>query len=80
MQRLDIHHEIGLKIIKKKLKLGVIGLGLIGGSMALGLKKNGLAEWICGFDQHKDHRNTALELGIVDEITSLKQLSETQMP
>jgi len=50
----------------------IVGLGLIGGSFALALKKTGLAEHITGVDSNLDHQKEALELGIVDEIDNLK--------
>ncbi|UYW02498.1 prephenate dehydrogenase [Flavobacterium agricola] len=50
----------------------IIGLGLIGGSFALGLKRTGLAEKIIGVDTNPEHCQEALALGIVDEIKELK--------
>lgn len=37
------------------MKVGIIGLGLIGGSMAIDLKKRGFASYIIGYDQNKVH-------------------------
>ncbi|MBS7333100.1 MAG: prephenate dehydrogenase [Weeksellaceae bacterium] len=51
----------------------IVGLGLIGGSFALALKKTGLAENIIGIDTNINHQIEALELGIVDEIDNLKE-------
>lgn len=51
----------------------IIGLGLIGGSMALSLKQSGFATQIIGIDNNLDHQNKAMELGLVDKITSLKK-------
>lgn len=53
------------------MKIAVIGLGLIGGSMALVLKHKGFASKVFGVDSQESHANKALELGIVDEITDL---------
>jgi len=50
----------------------IIGLGLIGGSFALALKKTALAEKIIGVDTNTTHTKEALELGIVDEICDLQ--------
>lgn len=51
-----------------KQKVAVIGLGLIGGSLALELKKR--FDWtVIGVDSNKSHAEKALELGIVDEIS-----------
>ena len=45
-------------------KIAVIGLGLIGGSLALELKKNSWAT-IYGIDKNPEHLNKAFELGII---------------
>jgi len=45
-------------------KIAVIGLGLIGGSLALELKKSTWAT-IYGIDKNQDHLQKALELGII---------------
>ena len=47
-------------------KIVVIGLGLIGGSLALDLKKRGNYK-VFGIDQNPEHIKKALELGIIDE-------------
>jgi prephenate dehydrogenase len=48
--------------------INVIGLGLIGGSMALDLRKRGFADKIIGSDIDELHKEAALRLGIVDEV------------
>lgn len=53
--------------------ISIIGLGLIGGSFALALKKVGIAENIIGVDQNEIHQKEALELGIVDQVVSLEK-------
>jgi len=53
--------------------IGVVGLGLIGGSAALSLKKRGLAGSIVGVDLNMEHCEQAISLKIVDEITTLKE-------
>ena len=53
--------------------IAIVGLGLIGGSFALALKKVGFAEKIIGVDLNKQHQQEAIELGIVDEILELEQ-------
>jgi len=50
------------------MKATIIGLGLIGGSMALDLKKAGLVTELTGIDLNKDHAAKALELGLVTAI------------
>ncbi len=46
--------------------LVVIGLGLIGGSLAAGLKKNNAARQVIGIDRVRDSCEKALAMGIVD--------------
>ena len=52
------------------MKLTVIGLGLIGGSMAKDLRRTGFATEITGVDNNPEHAEEALRLGIVDRIES----------
>ena len=54
------------------MKLTVIGLGLIGGSMAIDLRKAGFAHEIMGVDANPDNAKEALRLGIIDSIDSLE--------
>lgn len=58
------------------MKVCVIGLGLIGGSFALAMKKHSLAERIYGVDASPRNAAKALELGLVDEVIELDQASE----
>ncbi len=51
----------------------VIGIGLIGGSMALALKQNGYAGRVLGVDQNPEHCQLALDLHIIDEVVSLPE-------
>ncbi|MCB2427401.1 prephenate dehydrogenase [Methylophaga pinxianii] len=46
--------------------LAIIGVGLIGGSLALALKKAGLVEQVTGYSRSKTARDEALTLGIID--------------
>ena len=55
------------------MRLTVIGIGLMGGSLALSLKKKGMVSKVIGVDQNIEHQNLALQLGIVDEIMSLEE-------
>ena len=52
------------------MKVSVIGLGLIGGSMAIDLRKSGFATELIGVDRSDVHAAEALKLGIVDRIAS----------
>jgi len=51
----------------------VIGPGLIGGSLALGLRENGFTDRIIGVDNNPAHAQKALELGLVDEVLPLAE-------
>jgi prephenate dehydrogenase len=50
-------------------KLVVIGVGLIGGSFALALKKAKVVKHVVGVGRTRRNLNTALELGVIDEIS-----------
>lgn len=52
----------------------IIGLGLIGGSFALELKKR-LPYTIAGIDKNPLHLEKALELGIIEEVTDYEHLA-----
>jgi prephenate dehydrogenase len=54
------------------MKTAIIGLGLIGGSMAIDLRKAGFATYLTGVDNNKVHAGRALDLGLVDEISMLE--------
>ena len=51
----------------------VVGVGLIGGSIALDLRKKGYAQQIIGVDQNPDHSTIALKSGLVDRMDSLSE-------
>ena len=51
-----------------KIKVGIVGLGLMGGSLSLALKKVSDDYYFVGLDHNEFHCTQALELGIVDEI------------
>lgn len=48
------------------MQIGIIGIGLIGGSMAVDLKSRGFADRIVGVEQDPLHAAAAKELGLVD--------------
>ena len=58
------------------MKIYIIGIGLIGGSMALELKQLYDDYTIVGVDQSEAHLEEALSLGIIDEKGSLDTLAE----
>ncbi|MCB0516641.1 MAG: prephenate dehydrogenase [Chitinophagales bacterium] len=51
--------------------IAVIGLGLIGGSLALSCRKNNFVQKVLGIDESATHAEQALALHLVDEITDL---------
>lgn len=53
-------------------KVAIIGLGLIGGSLAKSLRAKSLFSHFIGVDSNSDHTSRALELGLVDEVMSLE--------
>ena len=56
-------------------KIAIIGLGLIGGSLALELKKSTWAT-VYGIDKNSDHLKKALELGIIYEKIDFDRVHE----
>lgn len=59
-------------------KLAVVGLGLIGGSMALDLKKR-LNYKVLGIDNNPKHIQKALELGIIDKAATFEDLTDVDV-
>lgn len=55
------------------MKTSIIGLGLIGGSMALSLKDKGLSDYIMGIEHSEKSARRALELGLVDAIVTMDE-------
>ncbi|MBD0256669.1 MAG: prephenate dehydrogenase [Cytophagales bacterium] len=55
------------------MKITVVGVGLLGGSLALQAKEKGVVKRIIGVDANPENADKALELGIVDEIGTLEE-------
>ena len=55
------------------MQVGIIGVGLIGGSMAVDLKNRGFADRVVGVEADALHASAAKELGLVDEIVSYEE-------
>lgn len=51
-------------------KISIIGLGLIGSSLARGIKEKNLASTLIGFDNNPDHNKKINDLGIVDQLAT----------
>ncbi|WP_417531237.1 bifunctional prephenate dehydrogenase/3-phosphoshikimate 1-carboxyvinyltransferase [Marinobacter lipolyticus] len=47
-------------------RVAVIGLGLIGGSLAKAMRENGLAKTVVGTDKREDELSLGVELGVID--------------
>jgi prephenate dehydrogenase len=55
------------------MKVGIIGLGLIGGSMAIDLKRRGFAGEIIGVEADAVNAAAALKIGLVDRVAELQE-------
>lgn len=55
------------------MKTTIIGLGLIGGSMAKDLRKSKFATELIGVDVNETHATKAVEIGLVDRVESLEK-------
>jgi prephenate dehydrogenase len=61
------------------MKVGIIGLGLMGGSLALSLKKIEFIKEIVGHDHNKEHQKQALELSLVKEIVEFEEIKKCDL-
>ena len=60
--------------------VAIVGIGLIGGSLALALKEKGIASKMIGVDVNHFHQLKALELGLVDTIANIHNaITEAQL-
>lgn len=55
------------------MNIGIIGLGLIGGSMAIDLKRRGFAQQVLGVEAEPVNAAAALSIGLADEVVDLKE-------
>ena len=58
------------------MKIGIVGLGLIGGSMAIDLKRKGFAQKVVGVEADPVNASAAQKIGLVDEIVTLEECVE----
>jgi len=58
------------------MNIAIIGLGLMGGSFALSLKKQDYINSILGYDHNLEHQKQALELGLVDRIIEFEDVKK----
>ena len=54
-------------------RIAIVGVGLIGGSMALQLREKKIASRLIGVDSNNQHGQKALEMKLVDELLSLDE-------
>ena len=58
-------------------KVAIVGLGLIGGSMAIDLKKRGYADEIIGVEAERLNAEAALKIGLTDRIAPAQEAFAT---
>jgi len=61
----------------ERVKVGIVGLGLMGGSLSLALKKYSEDYYFIGLDHNEEHCSQALKLGLVNEITTSLETLKT---
>lgn len=59
--------------------VAIIGLGLMGGSLAMAIRKLPMITSIVGFDHNKEHEEEALALKLVDKIVSFDELKQADI-
>ena len=57
---------------EKNMTIAVVGIGLIGGSLMLDLRKRNFADRIIGVDNNPQHVNISLLCGLIDEADTLE--------
>ena len=55
------------------MNVGIIGLGLIGGSIAIDLKRKGYAQQVLGVEADSVNASAALKIGLVDRIVQVEE-------
>ncbi|MDB2562112.1 prephenate dehydrogenase [Sulfurimonas sp.] len=58
------------------MNIAIIGLGLMGGSLALSLKKLDFVNSIVGSDHNKKHQAQAISLNLVDTLVSMQEIKK----
>lgn len=61
------------------MKTYIIGIGLIGGSIALDIRANYPEAKLFGIDANEAHLNEAIQLGIIDQAATLENLNDADM-
>ncbi len=57
----------------------IIGLGLMGGSFAMAIKKLPMIKTIMGYDHNQEHQKQAVELGLVDKIVDFDEIKKADV-
>jgi len=58
------------------MRVGIVGLGLMGGSFGLALKKNMQGVEIVGFDHNEQHCSQALRLKLIDKVGTFEEIKQ----
>lgn len=58
------------------MRVGIVGLGLIGGSIGLCLRKTKIVSSIVGYDLSKQNEEEALNLGLVNSLMGLDEMKK----
>jgi prephenate dehydrogenase len=60
-------------------KIGIVGLGLMGGSFAKAVKKYKISNNILGYDHNIEHQKEALKLNLIDKTVTLDELKTSDV-
>lgn len=61
------------------MNVAIIGLGLMGGSLALSLQKLDFINRVVGYDHNPEHQRVALELNLVHEIVDFEEVQKADV-
>lgn len=61
------------------MKIGIVGLGLMGGSLALSLQKLPFVSHVYGVDHNAQHQEEALKLGLVESFITFEELCKMDL-
>ena len=62
--------------VMERKRISIIGVGLIGGSLAIRLHEKKISSRLIGVDADPDHAKLALDLELVDEVLPLEEAIE----
>lgn len=61
------------------MKVGIIGLGLMGGSLGLALKNVSFIDKVLGFDLNEQHQKEALDLALIDDAVDFNEVQKSDI-